>query len=118
MADAGFESVLAVVLLFGVVFGTVDEHDYAAPASDIVLVVFAFGLFALAVGLGELVKREAISDGLLKLLAAANTASAVLLAVWVLVADGFSSVGQAVVWVTVACLLMLAVLQANELKRY
>ena len=117
MADAGFESVLAVVLLLGVVFGTVDEHDYATPASDIVLVVFAFGLFGFAVFLGELVKREVISDTVLRALAVGNAGFAVLIAVWVLVADGFTDAGRAVVWVTVAALLMLAALQAQQLRR-
>ena len=116
MMDAGFEAVLAVVLLLGVLFGTVDENDYAAPASDIVLAVFAFGLFVLAYVLAELVKREAITDGVLKGLAAANTAFAALIAVWVLVADGFSPVGQVVVWATVVCLLLLALMQWNELR--
>src|SRR4051812_32930671 len=62
MIDAGFEAVLATVLLFGVVFGSIDERDYPAPASDIVLAVFAFALFAFAYVLGEIVKREAVSD--------------------------------------------------------
>ncbi len=114
MADAGFEAILATVLLLGNAFGQIDGHDFPNPASDLGLLVFALALFALAVGLGELVKREAISDGVLRALAAGNTAFAVLIAAWVILDDGFSGAGRAVVWSTVVALLLLAALQAQR----
>ena len=117
MADAGFEAVLGTVLLLGVAFGSIDHRDFADPASDVVLAIFGFGLFGLAVGLGQLVKREAISDLVLRVLAGGNAGFAVLIAVWVLVGDGFSTAGRAVVWGTVVGLLVLAALQARLLSR-
>jgi peptidoglycan/LPS O-acetylase OafA/YrhL len=117
MMDAGFEAVLGTVLLLGVVFGHIDNRDFPSPASDIVLTLFAFGLFAFAVALGTIVKNEAVSDTVLRALAAGNAAFAVLLAVWVLVGDGFSPTGRVVVWATVALLLMLATLQVQLLPR-
>jgi hypothetical protein len=117
MIDAGFEAVLGTVLLLGVVFGHIDNRDFASPASDIVLALFAFGLFAFAVALGTVVKNEAVSDTVLRALAIGNAGFAVLLAAWVLLADGFSSTGEIVVWATVALLLMLATLQVQLLPR-
>ena len=115
MADAGFEAVLGTVLLLGVAFGQIDEQDYADPASDLVLAIFGLGLFALAAGLGQLVKREAISDTVLRALAAGNIAFAALIAIWVLTADGFTTAGTTVVWVTVVGLLLLGTAQARLL---
>jgi hypothetical protein len=113
MFDAGFEAILSVVLVFGVVFGQLDEEHYPAPASDIVLVVFGLGLFAFAIALASLVSRDRVTDGVLKGLAAGNTAFAALLLVWVLVADGFRTAGSAVVWTTIVALFLLALMQVQ-----
>jgi hypothetical protein len=112
MLDAGFEAVLATVLLMGIVYAVIDEHDFPGPASDIVIALFAFALFALAVALATLVKNEAVTDPVLGGLAVMNAAFALLFAAWVLLADGFSETGRVVVWVTVAALLALALSQA------
>jgi hypothetical protein len=113
MFDAGFEAILAVVLVFGVVFGQLDQDHYADPGTDVVLVVFGLALFAFALVLASLVSRKAISDGVLKGLAAGNTATAALLLVWVLLADGFRTAGSAVVWTTIVALLLLALMQVQ-----
>jgi hypothetical protein len=113
MFDAGFEAILSVVLVFGVVFGQLDEDNYAEPANDIVLVVFGLGLFGFAIALASLVSRNLVSDGVLKGLAAGNAAFAALLLVWVLVADGFRTAGSAVVWTTIVALLLLALMQVQ-----
>ena len=113
MLDAAFEAVLGTVLLLGVAFGNIDQRAFADPASDGAIAIFALALFVLAGVLGELVKREAISDAVLTALAAGNAAFAVLLAVWEVAADGFTAAGQAVVWSTVVILLLLAATQFN-----
>jgi hypothetical protein len=117
MMDAGFEAVLGTVLLFGVVFGHIDNRDFASPASDLLLTIFAFGLYGFAVALGTVVKNEAVSDTVLKALAAGNSGFAVVLAAWVAFVGGFSTTGRIVVWATVAILLMLATLQVQLLPR-
>jgi uncharacterized membrane protein len=112
MLDAGFEAVLATVLLMGIVYAVIDEDDFPAPASDVVIALFAFGLLALAVALATLVKNENLSDAVLGGLAAMNAGFGLILAAWVLLADGFSHTGRTVIWVTVAALLALAASQA------
>jgi hypothetical protein len=112
MLDAVFEAVLATVLLMGIVYAVIDEHDFPGPASDVVLAVFALALYAVAVGLATLVKNDTVTRRVLRVLAAVNGASALLLAAWVLAAGGFSATGLAVVWVTVAALVTLAAAQA------
>src|SRR4051794_16912103 len=108
MLDAAFEAVLATVLLLGVAFANIDERDFPSPASDGAIAVFALVLFVFAVVLGEIVKRDAVSDTVLTALAAVNAGTAVVLALWVLLADGFNATGRIVVWTTVGFLLLLA----------
>jgi hypothetical protein len=117
MTDAGFEAVLGTVLVLGWVFGQIDGDDFADPAGGGLTAAFGLALIALAVGLAEIVKREAVTDTVLAALAAGNAGFAALLALWVLVADGFSSGGRAVAWVTVTALLLLAAAQALLLLR-
>jgi drug/metabolite transporter (DMT)-like permease len=109
--DAAFEAILGVVLVLGAAFGQLDEDQYAAPASNAVLAIFGLALLGFAVGLATIVSRGAVTDTVLKALAAGNAAFAVLLAIWVLLADGFKTAGSAVVWVTVVALLALALMQ-------
>ena len=113
MFDAGYEAILSVVLVFGVLFGQLDEEHYAAPASDVVLAVFGLGLFAFAIALASLVSRNRVTDGVLKGLAAGNAAFAALLLAWILLADGFRTAGSAVVWTTIVALLLLALMQVQ-----
>ena len=110
--DAGFEAVLATVLLMGIVYAVIDEDDFPGPASDVVIALFALALYVLAVALATLVKNERLDDRVLGGLAAMNAGFALLFAFWILIADGFSATGEAVVWTTVAALLALALSQA------
>ena len=112
MTDAGFEAVLGTVLVLGWVFGSLDEDDLADPIAGVAAAALGLVLIALAVGLAEIVKREAVTRSVLLALAAGNAAFAGLLLLWRLTADGFSSAGSALVWVTVVALLLLAAAQA------
>lgn len=117
MLDAGFEAILATVLLMGVAYAIIDDTDFPAPAGDIVIALFALALYVLAVVLATAVKNEALSDRFMASLAAANAGFALLLVVWVLVADGFTSTGLATIWSTVVILLALAAAQALAVGR-
>ena len=117
MADAGFEAVLATVLLLGVAFGKIDGRDFPNPASDIGLAIFAVGLFLLAWLLGEMVKREALGDDFLRALAAGNAVFAIGIGAWAAVDDGFNGAGRAVVWVTAVALLLFAAVEARLANR-
>jgi hypothetical protein len=113
MFDAAFEAILGVVLVLGAALGELDEKQYAAPASDVVLAVFGLLLVGFAVALAQIVARDAVTDTVLKALAAGNAAFAALLLLWVLVADGFKTAGSAVVWTTIVALLLLALMQVQ-----
>jgi drug/metabolite transporter (DMT)-like permease len=117
MLDASFEAILGTVLVLGVVFAHIDNRDFPSPASDIVIAIFGLGLIGLAVLLASLVSREAVDDQVLRALATTNAAFAAIFAGWVLLADGFSSGGRAIVWVTIAGLALLALMQFLELRR-
>jgi hypothetical protein len=112
MIDAGYEVVLATVLVLGWMFGSVDGDDFPSPASSTVTVIFGVLLWMFGLALASAVSRGLVSDGLLRGLAIANLAFAALLLVWVLVADGFSTTGLAVTWTTIV---VLALLAASEL---
>lgn len=115
IADAGFEAVVGTVLVLGALFGDIDSDDFPAPATTAVVGVVGAALWLLAVVLAEIVKREAVSEAVLVGLAVGNTAFALLIALWVLLADGFSGVGASVVWVTAGGLMVLAGLQVLAL---
>ena len=115
IADAGFEAVVGTCLVLGALFGDIDSDDFPPPGSTVVVAVLGIALWLLAVGLAEVVKREAVGDTLLLALAIGNSAFALLIAVWVLVADGFTDVGRIVVWVTAAGLMLLAASQVVAL---
>jgi peptidoglycan/LPS O-acetylase OafA/YrhL len=117
MLDAGFEVVLATVLLMGVAYADIDERDFPAPASDPVIAIFALALYALALVLATLVKNDAITHRTLRTVAASNGAFALALLVWVIAANGFSPQGRAVVWVTIAALLALSSAQGVASRR-
>ena len=112
IVDAFFEAILATVLLMGVVYADIDQHDFPGPASDTVIAVFALALYVLAVVLLTLVKNDHLSDRVLGGLAGMNAGFAVLLIAWIAVADGFSPTGRAVVWTTAIVLLALTLSQA------
>ena len=115
--DAAFEAVLATVLLMGVVYAVIDGDDFPAPASDVVIALFAVVLYALALVLATLVKNERLTDRVLSGLAGLNAAFALLLVAWRIDAGGFSDTGTAVVWTIAAVLLALSLAQATAVRR-
>jgi uncharacterized membrane protein len=115
--DAGFEAVLATILLMGVVYAVIDGDDFPTPASDVVIALFAVALYALALVLATLVKNERLTDRVLSGLSALNAAFALLLVGWRIGAGGFSKTGTAVVWTTAAVLLALSLSQATAVRR-
>jgi len=117
MLDATFESVLGTVLVLGVVFAHIDHRDFPNPAVDIVIAGFGFALIGLAVALAQVVARDAVTDAFLRALAATNTGFALLMLAWLLIGDGFSEGGKAIVWVIVVGLLLLALMQVREIGR-
>jgi len=117
MLDAAFEAILGTVLVLGDAFAHIDHRDFPDPATDVVIAVFGFGLIGLAVLLASLVSREAVTDPLLRALASTNAVFAAIFAAWVLLADGFTDSGRVIVWVTVAGLALLALMQFLELRR-
>ena len=117
MLDAAFETVLGTVLVLGVFLGHISHRDFPNPASDAVIAIFGLGLIGLAVALAQVVARDAVTDVFLRALAATNAGFAVLMLAWILIADGFRSGGQAIVWVIVAGLLLLALMQIREVGR-
>src|SRR5918995_3528906 len=108
IADAAFEAMLGTVLVLGALFGDIDSDDFPAPGTTLVIALFGAALWLLALGLLEVVKREMVGDRLLLVLAIGNSSFALLIALWVLLAEGFTTVGETVVWVTAAGLVVLA----------
>ena len=117
MLDAGFEAVLATVLLLGVAYADIDHRDFPGPASDLVIALFGLALYAMAIMLATLVKNEQLGDRVLGIIAALNAGVALVLLAWVVAADGFSPQGRAVVWVTIVALLALSTAQAFARNR-
>ena len=112
MIDAGFEAILGTVLLLGVAYADIDNRDFPSPASDTVIALVGLALFAVALVLATRVKNEQLGDRVLGVLAATNAATALVLLIWLLAANGFSPQGKAVVWVTIGALFALSIAQA------
>jgi hypothetical protein len=112
MIDAGFEAVLGTVLLLGDAYADIDNRDFPAPASDLVIAVFGLALYVTAIVLATLVKNEQLGNRVLGLLAALNAAVGLVLLIWVIAANGFSPQGRTLVWITVVTLLALSAAQA------
>ena len=117
MLDAGFEAVLATVLLLGDAYADIDHRDFPGPASDLAIALFGLALYAMAIVLATLVKNEQLGDRVLGTLAALNAGVALVLLAWVIAADGFSPQGRTVVWVTIVALLALSIAQGFARNR-
>ena len=117
MIDAAFEVILGTVLVMGVAYADIDNRDFPAPASDLVIALVGLALFVVALVLATLVKNEQLGDRVLGVLAASNAASALVLLIWVLAVNGFSPQGRAVTWVTIVALLTLSTAQAVARNR-
>lgn len=116
MIDAGFEAILGTVLILGDGFGHIDRRDFPGPGNDLVLALLGLAFVLLGMGLASLTSRDLLSDPVLSAVAASNAGFALLIVAWILVSDGFSAAGQAVVWITAAVLLLLATEQARLVR--
>ncbi|HEY7017428.1 MAG TPA: hypothetical protein VH297_03085 [Gaiellaceae bacterium] len=107
--DAVFEGLLGVVLLLAAATGVLDSSDFPSPVGTVVLLLAGWALLTLCglIWSGRIGLRE---------LALGNAAGAVAGAAWLLLADGWSAAGAALVGVTVAVLAVLAAVQAATLR--
>jgi hypothetical protein len=104
--DGVFEAALGIVLLAR---AAIDGGDF--PAIDAWLVAL-FGVALLPVAwVLLLLARRPVAPRTLRLLAAANIATAAAALVWRAAADGFSTAGSTLVLVTAACLAGLGAVQ-------
>jgi hypothetical protein len=111
MADAGFEAALGIILLIGALIGDIDGRDFADPATTAVVVAFGAALLALGFGLSSATSRGLITRQFLLVLGATNAGFAVLLVIWALIGDAFSTQGSVLTWITALVLLLLAAVQ-------
>jgi hypothetical protein len=107
--DAAFEVVLGIVLLTCAATGALDGSDFPWPVGNVLLVIAGLVLVAL----GGLIWSGRIG---LRALALGNGVTAVAGFLWLLLADGWSTAGAALVAVTVAGLAVLAAVQAATLR--
>jgi hypothetical protein len=109
-ADAIVEAALAIVLVAGALVGALGGDDLPSPVNGVVVALVGFALIPVAVVLWRLALAQ-VPKRTLRLIATANAATALLAAIWLFAADGFSDAGRAVVAATIAALATLAALQ-------
>jgi hypothetical protein len=115
-ADAVFEAALAVVLAGCASLGLLGSDDFPAPVNGAVIAAVAVALVPVAFVLWRLGRRTRVPRASLEMIAAANTATAVLATAWLLAADGFSASGTAVAGATAALLACLAAVQLTAAR--
>jgi hypothetical protein len=110
-ADAAFEALLGLFLVAGALTGGLDASDFPSPvgrpvvlAVGVVLLVLAWAIWTHRIGVAAL--------------AAGNALSAALGVAWLVGVSGFSTAGAVVVAVTVAALVVLAVVQVVTLRTW
>jgi xanthine/uracil permease len=109
--DAVVEGVLAIVLVVGALAGALGGDDFPSPVNGVVVALVGLALIPVAVVLWRLARAAQVPKRTLRLIATANAITALLLAIWLFAADGFSDAGRAVVAATVAALATLAAMQ-------
>jgi hypothetical protein len=107
--DAAFEAVLGIALLLCAATGALDESDFPRPVGTLVLVAAGLALLVL----GALIWSGRVG---VRALAIGNGVSAIAGLLWLVLADGWSTAGAAVVAITVAGLAVLAAAQAATLR--
>jgi len=107
--DALFEGVLGLAVLLAVATGALDESDFPSPVGEVILLLAGWALLTLCglIWSGKIGLRE---------LAVGNAVSALAGLLWLLLADGWSTVGAVTVGLTVAVLAVLAAAQAATLR--
>jgi len=107
--DALLEGVLGIALLVAAATGALDGSDFPHPVGTTVLLATGWALLTLC----GLIWTGRIG---LHALALGNAVSALAGLAWLLAADGWSTVGAALVAVTAAALAVLAAAQAATLR--
>ena len=110
--DAAFEAVLGTVLVAGAAAGWLGSDDFPAPAATGVAAGFGVVLVVLAGVLWRLSSKE-VTLARMVVLAAVNAAAALIATLWGLTAEGFSTPGAVLLWVTATVLAVLAGAQAR-----
>jgi hypothetical protein len=108
--DAGVEAVLAIVFVVGAITGALGGDDFPSPVNGVVVALVGLALIPVAVVLWRLA-RAPVPKRTLRVIATANAVTALLAAIWLFAADGFSDAGRAVVAATIAALATLAAMQ-------
>ena len=107
--DALFEGVLGIVLLLAAAVGALDGSDFPQPVGTVVLLLAGWALLMLC----GLIWSGRVG---IRALAIGNAASAVAGFIWLLLAEGWTTAGAALVAVTVGALAVLAVAQSLSLR--
>lgn len=108
-ADAVFEAALGIVLLIGGATGALTAADFPQPVGRPLVVAVGIVLFPLALVIWRLPPARET----LRALALGNMLTALLGAVWLALASGFSVQGAAVTGAAVAIFACLALVQAG-----
>ena len=109
-ADAGFEALLGVVLIVAGVTGALAGGDFPHPVGRALLVAVGLALLPVAV-----IHWRARPQSL-RLLAVANSFTALLAVVWLALASGFSTAGAALTGAVAAALACLAFAQLTATR--
>jgi len=107
--DAAFEVVLGLAVLLGAATDAFDSSDFPRPVGTVMVVTVGLALIAL----GVLIATGRVG---LKALAIGNGVSAAAGVLWLLLAEGWSTAGTALVAITVVGLAGLAAAQAATLR--
>src|SRR4051812_5031748 len=110
-ADAVVEAALAIVLVVGATTGALGGDDFPSPVNGVVVALVGLALVPVAVVLWRLARTPPVPKRTLRWIATANAVTALLAAIWLFAAEGFSSAGTAVVAATIAALATLAATQ-------
>ena len=114
-ADGVFEIGLGLLLVIGAAAGSLGGGDFPTPVGPAAIVVVGVALVAIGAVLLRLA-AGAVPPQLLRNLAIANSVTAGAAVFWCIAADGFSSVGSAIVLATAGALLALAAAQLSSLR--
>ena len=109
-ADAIVEAALAIILVGGAITGALGGDDFPSPVNGVVVALVGLALIPVAVVLWRFA-RAPVPKRTLRVIATANAVTALLAAIWLFAADGFSDAGRAVVAATIAALATLAAMQ-------
>jgi hypothetical protein len=114
-ADGVFELLLGALLLMGAAVGRLDSGDFPAPVDDWAIGVVGVALIAIGIALWRGARRA--DPAFLRILATANGITAVVALVLLVLTDGFSTTGSALLAVTAAGLAVLATAQFDVARR-